>query len=113
MSNQQKVSTEQEARYRQICQNWAREDPIGPPEEGPQNAARLKAVWAEEEREQYKLYESRGISQANWLQHLDEMTDEEITFFLDREPGKERLDEERRARPSISDRTRAEFMRDF
>ena len=58
-------------------------------------------------------FKSRGITQENWLQHLDELSDEEITFLLDQEAGKRRLDEERKANPSISDRTRAEYMRDF
>ena len=55
----------------------------------------------------------RGITQENWLQHLDTMSDEEITYMLDREPGKARLDEERKANPSITDRIWAETLRDF
>ena len=55
----------------------------------------------------------KGVTQENWLQHLDELTDEEITSLLDREPNRGQLDEEREARPDISDRTRAEFLRDF
>ena len=57
--------------------------------------------------------QAKGLTLDNYLQHLDEMTDEEITYMLNQEPGKERLDEERAADPSITDRTRAEFMRDF
>ena len=54
------------------------------------------------------------ITQENWLDHLDELTDEQITKFLDNEPGwKNRLDEERKAQPSISDRQRAEGMKYF
>ena len=56
---------------------------------------------------------NKGLTMDNYLQHLDEMTDEEITFMLNQEPGRERLDEERKARPSITDRSRAEFLRDF
>jgi hypothetical protein len=41
------------------------------------------------------------------------MTDEEITYMLNQEPGREKLDEERAACPEISDRTRAEYLRDF
>lgn len=56
---------------------------------------------------------AKGLTMDNYLDHLDEMTDEEITFMLNQEPGRERLDEERKADPSISDRTWAEFLRDF
>ena len=56
---------------------------------------------------------AKGLTLDNYLWHLDEMTDEEITYMLDQEPGKEQLDEERKAQPNISDRTRAEFYRDF
>lgn len=55
----------------------------------------------------------RGILFNNYLSHLDEMTDEEITAMLNREPRRDGLEEERKAQPSITDRTRAEFMRDF
>ena len=55
----------------------------------------------------------KGLTQDNWLEHLDEMTDEEITYMLDREPDAKVIAEERKARPSLSDRTRAEFLRDF
>ena len=54
-----------------------------------------------------------AITQENWLQHLDELTDEQITEFLNKEPGEARLDEERKAQPTITDRTRAEYLRDF
>ena len=56
---------------------------------------------------------AKGLTLDNYLQHLDEMTDEEITFMLNQEPGRKRLDEERKARPDITDRSRAEFLRDF
>lgn len=56
---------------------------------------------------------AKGLTMDNYLDHLDEMTDEEITYMLNQEPGRKRLDEERKADPSISDRTRAEFLRDF
>lgn len=55
----------------------------------------------------------KGLTQDNWLEHLDEMTDEEITYMLDREPDAKVIAEERKAQPSLSDRTRAEFLRDF
>ena len=55
----------------------------------------------------------KGLTQGNWLEHLDEMTDEDITFMLDKEPDAKRIAEERKAQPSLSDRTRAEFLRDF
>ena len=55
----------------------------------------------------------RGITQRNWLRHLDEMTDEEITYMLDHEPNAAEIAEARKAQPNISDRTMAEFMRDF
>ena len=57
--------------------------------------------------------ELKGLTQDNWLDHLDAMTDEEITYMLDREPDAKRIAEERKAQPSLSDRTRAEFRRDF
>lgn len=56
---------------------------------------------------------AKRLTQDNWLNHLDEMTDEEITYMLDREPDAVRIAEERKAQPEISDRTTAEFMRDF
>lgn len=56
---------------------------------------------------------SKRLTRDNWLNHLDEMTDEEITYMLDREPDAVRIAEERKAQPEISDRTTAEFMRDF
>lgn len=54
-----------------------------------------------------------AITQENWLQHLDELTDEQITEFLNQRPGRKRLEAERKADPNISDRTRAEYLRDF
>lgn len=56
---------------------------------------------------------AKRLTRDNWLNHLDEMTDEEITYMLDREPDAVRIEEERKAQPEISDRTTAEFMRDF
>ena len=56
---------------------------------------------------------AKRLTRDNWLNHLDEMTDEEITYVLDREPDAVRIAEERKAQPEISDRTTAEFMRDF
>ena len=55
----------------------------------------------------------KKIDERNWLRHLDEMTDREITFMLEQQPGKNGLDLNRRAHPEISDRIRAEFMRDL
>ncbi len=55
----------------------------------------------------------KGLTLDNYLQRQDEMTDEEITYMLNQEPGRARLDEERKAWPSITDRSRAEFLRDF
>ena len=56
---------------------------------------------------------AKRLTRDNWLNHLDEMTDEEITYMLDRDPDAVRIAEERNAQPEISDRTTAEFMRDF
>lgn len=56
---------------------------------------------------------AKRLTRDNWLNHLDEMTDEEITYMLDTEPDAVRIAEERKAQPEISDRTTAEFMRDF
>ena len=63
----------------------------------------------------FRELEQRGITLENWLDHLDEMTDEEITPMLNlavknRLPH---LEEERKASPDISDRRRAEIMRGF
>lgn len=55
---------------------------------------------------------SRGITQKNFPWKLDQMSDEEVTFMLDREPGKEQLDTMRKD-PVFSDRSWAEFLRDF
>ena len=44
---------------------------------------------------------------------LSDMTDREITFMLEQLPDKEALDKSRRSRPTLSDRVRAEFLRDF
>ena len=54
----------------------------------------------------------KGITQRNYLWHLDELTDEEITEFLNREPYREALDEDRKRDPNWSDRKWAEFLRD-
>ena len=67
----------------------------------------------EKDRDLQASIKAKGLTPDNYLWHLDEMTDEEITYMLDQEPGKERLDEERKAQPEISDRTQAEFYRDF
>ena len=63
----------------------------------------------------YKELSERGITKNNWLEHLDEMEDSEITAMLNIDPpvNRECLDEERKARPSLTDRMRAEGMRDF
>lgn len=55
----------------------------------------------------------KHIDERNWLKHLDEMTDREITFMLEQHPGKAELDLNRKKHPEISDRVRAEFLRDF
>jgi len=55
----------------------------------------------------------KRIDERNWLEHLDEMTGGEITFMLEQQPGKDGLDKNRQAHPEITDRIRAEFMRDF
>ena len=57
--------------------------------------------------------EERGINPDNWLQHIGEMTDREISYMLDQEPGTGRRNEERIVHPESSDRELAEFMRDF
>ena len=55
----------------------------------------------------------RGITQENWLQNLDNMSDSEITEMLNLRPFRKRLDEERKAQPSLTDRDRAECLRYF
>lgn len=63
----------------------------------------------------FRELQERGITQENWLNHLDEMTDEEITPMLNREvkgmlPS---LEAARKARPEITDRERAETMKRY
>ena len=76
--------------------HYGDEDPIIPPEE-----------WIRER------LRARGITQENWLRHLDQMTDQEITVMLTREWGKARLEEDRKAYPHTTDRARAEYERDL
>ena len=57
--------------------------------------------------------EKRGINLENWLRHLDEMTDREISYMLDQEIGTGRREEDRIVHPEASEREYAEFMRDF
>ncbi len=54
--------------------------------------------------------EKRGINQENWLWRLDEMTDREISYMLDQEPGIGRRNEGRIVHPEASEREYAEFM---
>ena len=63
----------------------------------------------------YKELSERGITKNNWLEHLDEMEDSEITAMLNIDSGvsRKRLDEERKAQPDLTDRMYAEGMRDF
>lgn len=60
-----------------------------------------------------KSIQARGLNLDNYLEHLDEMTDEEISYMLDLDEGKALMDEARAAQPNLSDRKRAEFMRYF
>ncbi len=58
--------------------------------------------------------EERGITKENWLDHLKEMTDPEITDMLNAictKMERENLDEARAASKRITDRMRAERMR--
>lgn len=55
---------------------------------------------------------SRGITQEDWPWHLDQLTYEEVTFMLNREPGRKQLDTMRKS-PAFSDRAWAEILRDF
>ncbi len=55
---------------------------------------------------------AKRITQQNWLNHLDEMTDEEIELMLSTEPDAKRIAEEREAWPCPV-RQLAEEMRDF
>ena len=72
-------------------------------------------IWGKDPR--HKLIgaplEERGINQDNWLRHLDEMTDREISYMLDQEPGIGRRNEGRIVHPEASEREYAEFKRDF
>lgn len=55
---------------------------------------------------------AKRLTQENWLNHLDAMTDEEIEYMLQREPDAKRIAEERKAQP-MPVRKLAEEMRDF
>ncbi len=55
--------------------------------------------------------EAKGINQSNYLLHLEELTDRQITRFLDREQGWKRLESVRAALPNIPDRVWAEQLR--
>jgi len=61
----------------------------------------------------FRELNERGITRDNYHLHLDEMTDSEITAMLDWTEGKEYMDEMRKAYPQQTDRTYAEFNRDF
>ena len=65
------------------------------------------------EEQLIEALKERGILFNNYLSHLDEMKDEEITAMLNLEPRRKSLDEARKARPSLTDRMWAEGMRDF
>lgn len=67
------------------------------------------------ERKTLFQLKQKGITQENWLQNLDSLSDPEITALLNQNAGKwqKRLDEERVAQPSVTDRARAECLRDF
>lgn len=58
-----------------------------------------------------KSIQARGLNLDNYLEHLDEMTDEEITYMLDLDEGKALMDERRAAMPNETDRSWAEFLR--
>ena len=61
----------------------------------------------------YRELSERGITRDNYHLHLGEMSDSEITAMLDLTEGKEYMDEIRETYPKQSDRTYAEFLRDF
>ena len=58
----------------------------------------------------YRELSERGITQDNWLNHLKEMSDEEITAMLDIDPRHKMWEDSRRANPEITDRQRAEGL---
>ena len=55
---------------------------------------------------------AKGLTPDNYLQHLDEMTDEEITHMLNQEPDAKRIAEERKVTGTTA-REMAEDKRDF
>ncbi len=65
------------------------------------------------ELEHWDNLREKHINERNWLHHLDEMTNEEITFMLEQLPEKDGLNRNRQAHPEISDKIRAEFLRDL
>lgn len=58
-----------------------------------------------------KAIQQKGLTRENYLFHLDEMTDQEITYMLDLDEGKALMDERRAAMPNETDRSWAEFLR--
>lgn len=57
--------------------------------------------------------EHLGINTENWIWRLDEMTDMEIFYMAEQEPGVGSLNEGRLVYPESTDRERIEFMRNF
>ena len=58
-------------------------------------------------------FAKKGINQENWLDHLNEMTDREISYMLDQEPGIGKMNEMRHVYPEMDEREYAEFKRYF
>lgn len=61
----------------------------------------------------YREMRERGITQENWLDNLDRMTDSEITAMMNIDPRHQMWEESRQANPSITDRQRAEGLKYF
>ena len=55
----------------------------------------------------------RGITQNNWLDNLDNMTDEEVYAMLKSDPRGGKWEDFLRASPSMTPRKLAEGIRDF
>ena len=56
-----------------------------------------------------EFLKARGIYKANWEFYLDDMTDEKITYMLNKERGVFLINEDRELRPDASDRERAKW----
>ena len=61
----------------------------------------------------YRELKERGITQENWLDSLDQMSDEEVSAMLKIDPRSGKWEDFLRSSPSTTPRKLAEGIRDF